>query len=265
MLLQSNNWMKAVEILFFADQRSLVETAASRFVNEIEAAAGRTASFAVVLCGGRILRPLGQAVVTESKTRRTGWKHVHFFWGDERSVPPTDGESNYGQARQCLLEPLAIPESQVHRVRGEGNPEAAAAAASQELLRQVAVNDHGLPVLDLVLLGMGEDGHVASLFPRNQLAVESPNAVYRAVVGPKPPPRRITLTYAVIAAAKVVWVLVSGPGKESALQRSLAEGGTTPLARVLQARAHTHIFTDLPSFGRTTLGSLDRSPLFLNA
>ena len=90
---------------------------------------------------------------------------------------------------------------------------------------------------------MGEDGHVASLFPGDQEAIES-QAVYRAVTGPKPPPRRITLGYRALAAAREVWVLASGEGKKEALKNSLADGGDTPLARVLQSRKNTKIFTD---------------------
>ena len=100
-----------------------------------------------------------------------------------------------------------------------------------------------LSLLDLVFLGMGEDAHVASLFPGDTEAIES-RAVYRAVTGSKPPPRRITLGYPALAASREVWVLASGEGKAEALRTSLAKGGDTPLARVLQSREHTEILTD---------------------
>ena len=105
------------------------------------------------------------------------------------------------------------------------------------------LNEQGQPELDLVFLGMGEDGHVASLFPKDTEALETP-AVYRAVTGPKPPPRRITLGYPALAAAREVWVLASGLGKQEVLQSSLAPSGDTPLARVLKSRSNTEIFTD---------------------
>ena len=98
-------------------------------------------------------------------------------------------------------------------------------------------------MIDLVFLGMGEDSHVASLFPGDTEAVQS-RAVYRAVIGPKPPPRRITLGYPALAAAREVWVLASGAGKAGALRDSLAKDGDTPLARVLQSRDKTEILTD---------------------
>lgn len=164
----------------------------------------------------------------------------HFFWADERCVPPDHPESNYRTARELLLEPLAIPLSHTHRIRGEDDPASAAKSASDELLFIVAKNPQGFPILDLVFLGMGEDGHVASLFP----GAPSQRGIYYPVTGPKPPPRRITLSYDVIVAARDVWVLVSGQGKQAALARSLTPGGDTPLARVVQGHNGTRIFCD---------------------
>ena len=103
-----------------------------------------------------------------------------------------------------------------------------------------------MPVLDLVLLGMGEDGHVASLFPGEPETVMASKEVYRAVTNsPKPPPNRVTLGYPAIAAAQHVWVLVSGAGKERALRESLEPSGRTPLARVLRLRRQTTLFAYL--------------------
>ena len=99
-------------------------------------------------------------------------------------------------------------------------------------------------MLDLVFLGLGEDGHVASLFPEETEADRASHAIYRPVIATKPPPRRITLGYPAIAAAREVWVLASGAGKEDALRKSLA-GRETSLERVIGLRAHTRIFTDI--------------------
>ena len=113
-----------------------------------------------------------------------------------------------------------------------------------EELQQFAVGQAlGQPVIDLVFLGMGEDAHVASLFPGDTEAFES-QSVYRAVTGPKPPPRRITLGYPALAGACEVWVLASGEGKVGALRDSLTAGCDTPLGRVLHSREQTEIFTD---------------------
>jgi len=100
-------------------------------------------------------------------------------------------------------------------------------------------------VLDLIFLGMGEDGHVASLFPGAPDEVVRSKSVYLAVVASKPPPRRITISYGTIAAAIQVWVLASGAGKEHALRESMSPNGRTPLARVFQMREKTTLFTDI--------------------
>jgi len=120
------------------------------------------------------------------------------------------------------LAPLNIPGSQIHRVRGEDPPEAAAAKAEAELRQIAPLASNGQPVLDLIFLGMGEDGHVASLFPGEPEELMASNAVYRPVVAAKPPPHRITMGYPTIAAAGQVRVLAAGAGKEKALRDSLS-------------------------------------------
>jgi len=198
-------------------------------------------SFTVALSGGRIPKALYKAFA--GLAAGDSLEGVHFFWGDERVVPPTDPESNYHLAAVPLFLALKIPESQVHRMITERDEAFAVQQAEAELCRVAKLNVQGQPELDLVFLGMGEDGHVASLFPGDTQALETP-AVYRAVTGPKPPPRRITLGYPALAAAREVWVLASGEGKKEALQASLEPTGDTPLARVLQSRSNTEIFTD---------------------
>ena len=118
--------------------------------------------------------------------------------------------------------------------------------AEVELARVTGTASGSVPVLDLVFLGMGEDGHVASLFPGAPESVVSSSRWVIPVIGPKPPPQRLRLTVQVLAAAKEVWVLASGVGKEEALKESLRIGGNTPLAQLLSLRSHTRIMTDLP-------------------
>ena len=117
--------------------------------------------------------------------------------------------------------------------------------ASAELRAVLPIDGSGNPVLDLVFLGMGEDGHVASLFPCATEAVIQSLEPVLDVIGPKPPPQRLTLSFATLAAAREVWVLASGVGKEEALRASLAPGLLTPLARLLSLRVRTRIFTDI--------------------
>ena len=197
--------------------------------------------FTVALSGGRIPRLLYESVVELAEP--SAFDNVHFFWGDERVVPPTDDESNFKLADLGLFRPLQIPPSQVHRVQTERSETKAVQLATDELLQHAESQADGQPVIDLVFLGMGEDAHVASLFPGDTEAIK-PQAVYRAVTGPKPPPRRVTLGYAALTAAREVWVLASGRGKAEALRASLSKSGDTPLARVLQSRENTEILTD---------------------
>jgi len=239
------------ELLSFANADELAKSAAADWLSALRKrgnANGR--KYTVALSGGRIAKTLFSEIARlVEKTPNASpasplFQDIHFFWGDERCVPPTDPESNYAIARQLLLEPLKIPAGQIHRLRGEG-PEALALTDAVRDITSVAPVVKGQPVLDLIFLGMGEDGHVASLFPGEPDEVLRNDAVYRAVTAVKPPPRRITLGYAAIAAATEVWVIASGAGKEGALKESLSPGGKTPLARVLHSRTQTKVLTDI--------------------
>ena len=224
----------------FANKAALVENAAAQWL-ELLAKRDAGRPFTVALSGGRTPRLLYDSVAELAQP--SAFDNVHFFWGDERVVLPTDDESNFKLADDGLFRPLQIQLGQVHRVQTERGEIEAVQLATDELEQFTDSQADGQPVIDLVFLGMGEDAHVASLFPGDTEAIES-KAVYRAVTGPKPPPRRITLGYPALAAAREVWVLASGEGKAEALRASLANGSDTPLGRVLQTREHTEILTD---------------------
>jgi 6-phosphogluconolactonase len=233
------------ELVSFATDDALAGAVADRWLDELAARANDPAPYCVALSGGRIAKKFFAAVAGRAPIRGVSFGHVHFFWADERCVPANDPESNFGLARAHLLDPLAISPDKIHRVRGEIVPQWAAAEAEAEICRIAPMNGAGQPVVDLIFLGMGEDGHVASLFPAALEEAIRSKSVYRPVVASKPPPQRITLNLAALAAARKVWVLVSGSGKENALSESLEAEGKTPLALVLQARGRTTIFTDL--------------------
>jgi 6-phosphogluconolactonase len=234
------------ELIQFPDAPALAQAVAARWLAEMPISATPATPYSVALAGGRIARDFYRALVAQAAGRRTGLGHAHFFWGDERCVPPTDPENSYAVARDLLFNPLHTNDDQIHRIRGEDPEMEALAQAEAELCRVAALDDDGQPVLDLVLLGMGEDGHVASLFPAEPAGWVTDRRVYRAVTATKPPPRRITLGYRALAAARQVWVLASGAGKETALRNSLAGGGQTPLGRLMELRARTVIFSDIP-------------------
>jgi len=230
----------------FTNADELAKTVAGRWLDELAAAGPAGRPLTVALSGGRITKQFFAEIVAQSGARQLTLERVHFFWADERCVSSTDPDSNFRLADELLFKPLKLGAGQIHRIAGETEPETAARAAGAELGRFAQVNDQGVPVLDWVFLGMGEDGHVASLFPAaapEVWACEAPFLVIRN--SPKPPPTRISLSARAIAAARQVWVLISGAGKEQAQRDSLAPGGRTPLGRVMGLRGETQVFTDL--------------------
>jgi 6-phosphogluconolactonase len=231
----------------FATPQALAESAAADCLEQISTAREEGAIFSLALSGGRIAQTFCAALARLIKTRETAVEHMHFFWSDERCVSPDDPESNFRLANELLLRPLGISPSQIHRLEGEKPGEQSFARAEADLRKLVAFTAAGQPILSLVLLGMGEDGHVASLFPGEpEPAMASPR-IFRCVTAVKPPPERITMGYAAIAAAKEAWVLASGSGKAEALRESLRPGGGTPLARVGQRRQSLRIYSDIPA------------------
>ena len=244
--------MKNFELISFTTTDELAQAVAGAWLDEIETANRAGKMHCVALSGGRIARKFFASAVEQAKARKIGDggtpslpANVHFFWADERCVPPDDPESNFHLAKELLFGPLKIGDTQIHRIRGEDLPEAAVKAASAEIVQIVPLNEAGQPVLDIIFLGMGEDGHVASLFSGEPDVLILDKVIYCAVKNsPKPPPNRVTLGYTTITAAKQVWVLVSGAGKETALRESLSSKGRTPMARVTQFRTRTKIFSD---------------------
>ena len=237
--------MAAFDLISCPNDVVLAQTVAEEWLSKVEAANRLGTPHFVALSGGRIARRFYAAVAEFGMARKIDFARVHFFWGDERCVPPTDAASNFALANQLLLQPLKIASENIHRIRGELEPPRAATAAAEDLCRVVAANRDQAPRLDLIILGMGEDGHVASLFPGESEAVMSDPAIFRAVQATKPPPSRITIGYGVIAAAWHVWVLASGAGKALALHESLSASEKTPLSRVLKERPNTKVFTDI--------------------
>lgn len=233
--------MSTFELTRFETAADLAEAAARQWVQMIEAHDCQRQL--VALPGGRIAPRLFADMVELVREKRLSLSAVHFFWGDERCVLPDNPESNFKIANDFLFRPLGIAPGQIHRIPGEVTPSTAAAKAEAELVGLAPADESGQPVIDLVLLGMGEDGHVASLFPGEPEEVASSKAVFRPVTAAKPPPARITLGYGPLAAARAVWVLASGSGKTEALRRSL-QGDPTPLGRLVKMRRSTRILTD---------------------
>jgi 6-phosphogluconolactonase len=236
-----------LEINSFSNADALAAAVAGRWLDEVAFAGDHGLPHRVALSGGRIAARLFAAVTAQNRARGVSFAPAQFFWADERCVPPADSESNYRMAAEGLFAPLNVPAGRIHRLKGEEEPEQAVREASAEILALAPASATGQPVLDLVLLGMGEDGHVASLFPgaaAELRALPGPFLVIRN--SPKPPPNRLSLSYAALGAVRQVWVLASGAGKETALRQSLASPELTPLGRVIASRGKTVLFTDLP-------------------
>jgi 6-phosphogluconolactonase len=238
--------MQNFELMRCANAGELASLAAKQWLDEVERANRVTSSHDVALSGGRIMTRFLAAVVEQLKSRKISLSQVNFFWADERCVPPTDAQSNFKLVNDGLFVPLKIAPDKIHRLRGEDGPEAGAKKAEADIRQIVGANAHGQPVLDLIFLGLGEDGHVASLAPEEPESMMQDQAVFRGVHNfAKPPPERITIGYQTIAAARQVWMLASGAGKEQAFRESLTPNGKTSFARVLKLRQLTKIFSDI--------------------
>lgn len=185
-------------------------------------ATGKTVSIA--LSGGSTPKRMHQILAT---LPGINWSNVKVFWGDERTVPPDHDDSNYRMALETLLKPAGVPEANIHRMEGELDP-AEAADRYEAALASLPVTD-GPPVLDIVLLGMGADGHTASLFPGTEALTETQRFAVANHV-PQMDTTRLTLTYPVLNSAKSVIFLVAGEDKAPKVVESLA--GTTPAGKI---------------------------------
>jgi 6-phosphogluconolactonase len=230
-------------VLSFPTPKAVAQAAAQDWLDILGKSSGpHLAAFS----GGHIAGDFFDSVTGLAETPVAALLEVHFFWADERCVPPDDPDSNFLLCKKHFLTPLGIAADKIHRLKGEMPPATAVAEANAEIRRLAPRNAEDIPILDIVFLGMGENGHIASLMPNAPVTVLECREPYVHVPNsPKPPPNRLSLTYPTIAAAREVWVLVSGAGKSEALHESLRPGGATPLARVLRERQETRIYSDL--------------------
>jgi 6-phosphogluconolactonase len=206
----------------FPNPDALAEAVARHIVACAADAISARGRFTIALAGGSTPRAAYSRLATgDSRLTTADWRLIHVLWGDERCVPPDDPRSNYRMAREALLDRVPIPPDQIHRIRGEDDPERAAAEYEREV--RALLGDAGL---DLVLLGMGEDGHTASLFP-GQAAVRETARWVVAVYVPSMKMWRVTLTPALLNRSRNVTFVVSGASKAVRL-RQVIEGPFTP-------------------------------------
>ena len=204
------------------DADSLAHAVAEALVERLAAVQGEGRVPSVALTGGTIAEKIYEVVATLD-TSAVEWTSVDFWWGDERYVPADSSDRNDKAAGLSLLDVVGVDPARVHHMPASDDVHqdvAAAAAAYGEEVRT-----HGGGEFDLVLLGLGPDGHVASLFPGfPQLAVD--DIALPVTDSPKPPPERVTLTFGALNRTREVWFLVSGDGKAEAVARALADEGT---------------------------------------
>ena len=196
--------------------------AAAEFVLEVgKEAVRKNGRFLIALSGGKTPETLYRALTSSHFADRFDWSRATFFFSDERCVPPEDPRSNYALAKKILFTPLNILPSQVYRMAGESNdPQAAAHEYEQQLRLATKTSLPAQPSLDLVLLGLGEDGHTASLFPGASI-LQDRQRVIAATRSPKDPLNRLTMTLAAINRASVILFLVTGAGKAGVVRAIL--------------------------------------------
>jgi 6-phosphogluconolactonase len=225
--------MAVAERVVCRDIEDLSRKAAVEFVRlaRDRAAAGR---FAVALSGGSTPRALYALLASAEFQPQIPWPRVHFFWGDERAVPPDHPDSNYRMAFEALLGKAPVPAENIHRIEGELAPEEAAARYEKTLRDFFALEDAAWPVFDLILLGLGDDGHTASLFPGSAALAETRRLV-AAVYVEKLKTHRITLTLPVLNRAANIFFLVAGTDKAAIVADALRKKtgpATLPAQRI---------------------------------
>ncbi len=212
--------MKA-DVRIFKDSEALSQAAAEIFVNAATQAIDARNRFLAALSGGSTPSGLYHLLASEPYRSRVEWSNTFIFWGDERCVPPDDEGSNYYQAYQTLLQHVPIPQGNVQRIKGELGPFVAADDYVQ-ILKSFA--DPGLdwPRFDLALMGMGADGHTASLFPGSPVDGDAPTRAVTADYQGRPA-QRVTLTSPVFNSARTVLFLVTGAEKAKTFRKVMGE------------------------------------------
>jgi 6-phosphogluconolactonase len=216
-----------IEINIFKSFHDLSLVAANLFIESASQAILQRGHFLVALSGGNTPNPLYQTLAGIHYRNQINWAKVHVFWGDERCVPPDDPGNCYYQARLALLDHVDIPVDNIHRIQstpstssGQGFEPATAAIDYAHILKVFATPPLEWPRFDLVLLGMGEDGHTASLFPGSPVEVTSPTVAVTANYQDRPA-RRVSLTPLVFNSARQIVFLVSGESKAETLANVL--------------------------------------------
>ena len=225
--------MTETVVVVVPDADILASAVAARLVVKIIDAQAERGWASVVLTGGRIAKKVLQSVKELPASDAIEWSHVDLWWGDERFVPSGDPDRNETQAREALLDALPLDPARIHAMPPSDGPdgtdaEAAADRYAHELAAAAKPGSSELPHFDVLMLGVGEDGHVASIFPEHPVYYETGTtaAVHNS---PKPPPTRITLTLPTINTAEEIWLIASGPDKAAPVGMAIDGAGPKQL------------------------------------
>jgi 6-phosphogluconolactonase len=224
--------MTAPAVVVHHDRALLAEAAAARLVARLVDLRAGGMPVHVALTGGGLGTEVLRALADNPARDAVNWAGVHLWWGDERYLPPGHPDRNETQARQALLDRVPLPGVQIHPMpagdaAAGAQVDAAAATYARELARYAdPASTIPVPAFDVLLLGLGPDAHVASLFPGHPGAQVSDGTVIAVREAPKPPPTRISLTLPAIRAAQEVWLIAAGAEKSAAVSRALRAPGT---------------------------------------
>jgi 6-phosphogluconolactonase len=219
------------ETIVVADPKAIAEAAAHRLINRLKVAKDRAA---ICLTGGSTPEGLYRLLAEEPWRSKVPWERVHWFMGDDRFVPEDDPLSNMGMARRLFLDKVQAPRCNVHAIPTDANDPEGAANLYQDMLREFYGADQldpARPLFDLVLMGVGPDGHTASLFPGSRALEEKERCVVGIPnAGMEPLVPRVTLTFPTLASTREMLFIIDGPGKRDILRR-IFSGEDLPAAR----------------------------------
>ena len=217
--------MSTPEVFVHASGDLLAASAAARCVTRLADAISARGHAHLVLTGGGIAALVLAAIAAAPARNAVDWPRVDFWWGDERFEPTGDAERNETGARDALLDKLGVEAARVHAVAGPDGPDGddpdASAARYAAALAEAAGSGAPVPAFDILMLGIGPEGHIASIFPGSP-AAHATGSVVAVRNSPKPPPTRVSLTFSAIQAAREVWVLASGTEKADAVAQALS-------------------------------------------
>jgi 6-phosphogluconolactonase len=221
------------KIIIADDPDQLAVRGAELFCKIAREATHTTGRFRAAISGGSTPRAMNRLLAREPVVSRIAWRKTHLFWVDERMVPADDPASNFGAAREDFLEAVPLPPKNIHPMTSDKSPPEAAADYQKDLKRTFRIEKGNLPVFDLIFLGIGQDGHTASIFPGDQTALATDLWVV-AVKGGNPDVHRLTLTRPVLNNAATAIFLISGKNKAGVVKTLLAPEPTQLPARKIK-------------------------------